>query len=231
MSLALRFGLPRSPARPAEPAARRMAHPTALGRGPGRRFLATRRALVAATVTGAPTAASAVVGTLLSGRVAWPRRRWLLVAALAALVGLVAVGRAIADLGPAAPPTAGQPPASAAASMSGGWPPPSPGVAVVDPLDIGAKLALVGFLLYLALRLLGRLVAPAGVRGGPIVVLASRPLGPKAALHLVAVGERRILVGESPAGIVGLTELTADELEIGVAGLGELETGSGEAGR
>jgi hypothetical protein len=198
-----------------------MAHPAARGRGPGRRFLAARRGLVAAT------AASAIWG-LVGPRAGWPRRRWLAVTGLAAVVGLLAVGRALADLGPAATLAPNQS-AGPLAESTGGWPPPSPGVAVVDPLDIGAKLALVGFLLYLALQLLGRLVAPAGVRGGPIVVLASRPLGPKAALHLVAVGERRILVGESPAGIVGLTELTADELEIGGAGLGELETEGREA--
>lgn len=137
----------------------------------------------------------------------------LALVALGSLVVLVGLGGRIAEI-PSAAVAPAPTPISLEAGAEGSWPPPPTTSFAVDPLDLGAKLALVGLLLYLALRLLRRFVAPAALRDGPIVVLASRPLGPKAALHLVAIGERRLLVGESPAGLVGLTELAAEELDL-----------------
>lgn len=198
MSLAVRFRLPAPPAR-------RMAHP------------APRLGLPS---LGMPSLAGP------SGRVQRP------VVAAAILVGilLLALGGRAAGLVPmpdrAATTTPTGPAATANEAVVGGWPPAPPPTVALDPFDLGAKLALVGLLLYLALRLLRRFVGPAALGGGPIVVLASRPLGPKSALHLVALGERRLLVGESPAGLVGLTELTAEELAlddletVAAAGLG-----------
>ncbi len=159
------------------------------------------------------------VGTGPTGRAARPSwlRSGTVAAALLVVVALVVILGRGAGLVPSGEATSsGGATGAAVATADGahGWPPPPPAGVVLDPLDLGAKLALVGLLLYVALQLLRRFVAPAALRGGPIVVLATRSLGPKSALHLVAIGERRLLVGESPAGLVGLTELTAEELEL-----------------
>ncbi|HWP63667.1 MAG TPA: flagellar biosynthetic protein FliO [Candidatus Binatia bacterium] len=198
MSLAVRFRLPVSPAR-------RMAHPA---QRLGLPFLGM------ASLAGP------------AGRVRRP-----VVLAAATLVGilLLALGGRAAGLVPTpdrAATTAPTGAATAGEAVVGGWPPAPPATVALDPFDLGAKLALVGLLLYLALRLLRRFVGPAALGGGPIVVLASRPLGPKSALHLVALGERRLLVGESPAGLVGLTELSAEELA-----LDDIETVAAAAAR
>jgi hypothetical protein len=57
-------------------------------------------------------------------------------------------------------------------------------------------------------------------RGGRLEVLESRALAPKASLHLVAIGDRRLVVGLTPSGMVSLAELDAAELdtdEVGAA--------------
>ena len=50
---------------------------------------------------------------------------------------------------------------------------------------------------------------------GTLSVLESRALGSKTQLHLVAVGDRRIVIGQSPSGLVALGELDAAELPAG----------------
>lgn len=243
MSLAVRSGLVRSapPGRPA-PASRgsgRSAEGMA-GAGDRSRAAPAARWMAHPTIVAGP--AELVRGLVLRSVGAVPRGVWLGAAVLAIAVGFVVVDAHRPRLDPSTAAEVGRPersvlgplgPADGTAADSpaaSGWPPPGTAVVDVDAVDLGAKLVLVGLLLYLALRLMRRFVAPTGVRSGPIVVLASRPLGPKTALHLVALGDRRLLVGESPAGLVGLTELAADELADGL-GLVALEADGREAVR
>ena len=61
-------------------------------------------------------------------------------------------------------------------------------------------------------------------------VLESRTLASKASLHLVAVGDRRLVVGLTPSGMVALAELDAAELEdarTAESPAGEPEAGAG----
>jgi flagellar biogenesis protein FliO len=82
-----------------------------------------------------------------------------------------------------------------------------------DLFDLGAKTLLVLVLLFATLRVLRRVQGAGPAKGtGQLTVLESRPLGPKTQLHLVAVGDRRIVIGQSPSGLVALGELDAAEL-------------------
>jgi flagellar biogenesis protein FliO len=82
-----------------------------------------------------------------------------------------------------------------------------------DLFDLGAKTALVLVLLFVTLRVMRRVQGTAPAKGsGTLSVLESRPLGAKTQLHLVAVGDRRLVIGQSPAGLVALGELDAAEL-------------------
>ena len=81
-----------------------------------------------------------------------------------------------------------------------------------DPLDLLSKAAIVVALLYVTLRVLRRLQGGTTRGAGRIQVLESRPLAAKASLHLVEVGDRRLVVGLTPAGMVSLAELGADDL-------------------
>jgi flagellar biogenesis protein FliO len=82
-----------------------------------------------------------------------------------------------------------------------------------DLLDLGAKTVLVVALLLVTLRILRRVQGAGPARGGgQLTVLESRPLGPKTQLHLVAVGDRRLVIGQSPSGLVALGDLDAAEL-------------------
>lgn len=81
-----------------------------------------------------------------------------------------------------------------------------------DPLDLATKALLVGALLYLTLRALRHLQSGPTSGGSRLALLESRTLGSKATLHLVGVGERRIIVGLTPAGMVAIAELDATEL-------------------
>ncbi len=84
-----------------------------------------------------------------------------------------------------------------------------------DLFDLGAKTALVLALLFVTLRVLRRVQGAGPTRGsGLLAVLESRSLGPKTQLHLVAVGDRRLVIGQSPAGLVALGELDAAELPV-----------------
>lgn len=211
-----------------------MAHPSPIGKGPAPARRVLGRLLAAASAAALPSVEPGRTGTAGVPRRA-PAARSVGLAALS-LAAIVLVGAGLGWL--AAPPHGAAPSAVVAPStaefdsvvVGGGWPPPATTAPGLDPLDLGAKIALVGLLLYLALRLLRRFVAPVAAGNGPIAVLATRPLGPKVALHLVAVGERRLLVGESPAGLVGLTELAADELSEPL-GSGDLEAATLEGVR
>ena len=83
----------------------------------------------------------------------------------------------------------------------------------LDWPDLIAKGTIVLALLFITLRVLGRVGGAAPKRGGRLEVLESRSLAPKASLHLVAIGDRRLVVGLTPSGMVSLAELDAAELE------------------
>jgi len=101
------------------------------------------------------------------------------------------------------------------------------GATGLDPLDLIGKGVIVAALLYLTLRVLRWLQAGPALGAHQLEVLETRPLGPKASLHLVAVGERRLVVGLTPGGIVGIAELDAAEL---AAPAGGRDDGRDDAG-
>jgi flagellar biogenesis protein FliO len=78
-------------------------------------------------------------------------------------------------------------------------------------LDLAWKLALVLGLAVLALRALRWLSTPTASRG-PLTLLARVPTGPQQALLLVGLGERLLLIGQSPQQLSLLCELTSGEL-------------------
>jgi len=147
-------------------------------------------------------------------RSAWTRRtgstrRIAMIACIAALAGVALIGTlhpasAAGGAGPAASASAAAPAATSAFGLTDSginWP------------DLAVKGTIVLALLFITLRVLGRTGAGAPKRGGRLEVLESRPLAPKASLHLVAVGDRRLVVGLTPNGMVALAELDAAELE------------------
>jgi flagellar biogenesis protein FliO len=83
----------------------------------------------------------------------------------------------------------------------------------IDWLGLITKGTIVLALLFITLRVLGRSSTGVKKRGGRLEVLESKTLAPKASLHLVAVGDRRLVVGLTPSGMVSLAELDAGELE------------------
>jgi flagellar biosynthetic protein FliO len=83
----------------------------------------------------------------------------------------------------------------------------------INWIDLITKGTIVLGLLFITLRVLGRFGGGTLKRGGKMQVLESRTLAPKASLHLVAIGERRLVVGLTPSGMVSLAELDASELE------------------
>ena len=103
-----------------------------------------------------------------------------------------------------------------------------PGVA-----DLVGKGILVLALLLITLRLLRHFSTAAGPATARLVVLESRPLAQRATLHLVAIGERRLVIGLTPSGLVSLADLTVDELpdEISVLEAGQTPDATELAGR
>jgi flagellar biogenesis protein FliO len=83
----------------------------------------------------------------------------------------------------------------------------------IDWLGLITKGTVVLALLFITLRLLGRTSGDVKKRPGRLEVLESKTLAPKASLHLVAIGDRRLVVGLTPSGMVSLAELDAGELE------------------
>jgi flagellar biosynthetic protein FliO len=144
-----------------------------------------------------------------STRRAGSTRRIATIACIAAIAGVALIGTlhpatAAGGAGPAASAPAASPSATSAFSLTDSginWP------------DLIVKGTIVLVLLFITLRVLGRTGAGAPKRGGRLEVLESRPLAPKASLHLVAIGDRRLVVGLTPSGMVALAELDAAELE------------------
>jgi flagellar biogenesis protein FliO len=131
---------------------------------------------------------------------AWSHRIGRLV--LIALGGLALLGGLIRPAAPA--PVAGMPDGAAYGLIA----PP-------DLLDLAVKLVIVFGLLFLFLRVMRR-YAPghvSGSRNGTLLQLVeSRALPGRSALHLVRVGERAIVVGQSQHGLVQLAEIPLEAL-------------------
>ena len=85
----------------------------------------------------------------------------------------------------------------------------------IDVVDLLVKGLLVIVLLFVTLRVLRRFQTGGTPAGARIRVLESRTIGPKATLHLVAIGDRQLVVGLTPGRLVTLAELSAVELDIG----------------
>ena len=98
------------------------------------------------------------------------------------------------------------------------------GTDLPDVADLVGKGILVLALLLITLRLLRHFSTATGPATARLVVLESRPLAQRATLHLVAIGERRLVIGLTPSGLVSLADLTVDELpdEISVLEVGRM---------
>jgi flagellar biosynthetic protein FliO len=134
----------------------------------------------------------------------------LIVAAIGALHPLPVAGSQRATSGAASVATTQPLAASAEVGTVWGTSDPMGGLNVVD---LATKGTVVLVLLFITLRVLGKMQATAPRKSGRLKVLESRVLAPKASLHLVAVGDRRLVVGLTPNGMVSLAELDAGELE------------------
>jgi len=124
--------------------------------------------------------------------------------------------------GSAAPSTHAALPGAAAAPVAPSAPAANTPTLADDPafqgpnlLDLGAKTLLVVALLFITLRVMRRVQGGSAAKPGELLaILETRALGPKTQLHLVAVGDRRLVIGQSPAGLVALGELDAAELPV-----------------
>jgi flagellar biosynthetic protein FliO len=87
------------------------------------------------------------------------------------------------------------------------------GLGALDLVDLATKCLIVLALLFVTLRVLARMQTTGTRRAGRLQVLESRSLAAKASVHLVAVGDRRLVVGLTPNGMTSLAELKAEELE------------------
>jgi len=139
-------------------------------------------------------------------------RRVAVIAAVAGLAFVAAVGvlhpQPVA--GGAQPAVSAAPAGDLATTVGSVWDSGSGGF---DWVGLLAKCLIVLVLLFITLRVLNRMQSNAPRKGGRLQVLESRPLAAKASLHLVAVGDRRLVVGLTPNGMVSLAELDAGELE------------------
>jgi flagellar biogenesis protein FliO len=201
---------------------------------PAARTVDAARRRLPAPVAGAIAAETAEL-TRYARRLVPNKRMGLLVGL--ALIALVALGGVAGAAEPKAPASrsaleafsATPAPASSAASADTMAIAPSaapaqstPAAIADDPafkgpdlFDLGAKTLLVVALLFVTLRVLRRVQGAGPAKGsGTLSVLESRPLGPKTQLHLVAIGDRRLVIGQSPAGLVALGELDAAELPV-----------------
>jgi flagellar biosynthetic protein FliO len=142
-------------------------------------------------------------------------RRIAAIAGIAALAGVALIG----TMHPLVA-SGGQPAATgaltAATGVGSAWGTGDAG-AGINWLDLVPKALIVLVLLFITLRVLGKVGGGTAKRGGRMQVLESRTLAPKASLHLVAIGERRLVVGLTPSGMVSLAELDASELETDAA--------------
>jgi flagellar protein FliO/FliZ len=177
------------------------------------------------------------------------RRRPQLVA-VGAIAVLVTVGTRIAAMAPAGPSSSAASNGDASAlSLFGGPTGSQSGAAAglplgsaagsLDIVDLVVKGLLVIVLLYITLRVLRRFQTGGASAGSRIRVLESRTIGPKATIHLVAIGDRQLVVGLTPGRLVTLAELSPDEiddatgedLDIALEGVGEPAGGSSTARR
>jgi flagellar biogenesis protein FliO len=79
-------------------------------------------------------------------------------------------------------------------------------------LDLSWKLLLVLGLAVLAMRALRWLSNPPTRSDSALKLLVRLPIGPQQSLLLVAVGKKRILIGQSPQQVVLLSELALEDL-------------------
>jgi len=87
----------------------------------------------------------------------------------------------------------------------------------IDPID------LVIVLLFVTLRVLRKVQGGSVPADARIRVIESRTLGAKTQLHLVAIGDRQVLIGATPGRLVTLAELAADESFAGTLGIAQAE--------
>jgi flagellar protein FliO/FliZ len=182
---------------------------------------------------GAPPAglAGPVVGRIVArGMLLLPvglRRRPKLVA-VAVIAVLITIGGRIAAMAPAgAAGSAGSTGDASALSLFDGPTAAQGGTAAslplgsaagsIDIVDLVVKGLLVIVLLYITLRVLRRFQTGGASVGSRIRVLESRTIGPKATIHLVAIGDRQLVVGLTPGRLVTLAELSADEIDGAIA--------------
>jgi flagellar biogenesis protein FliO len=176
---------------------------------------------------GRPDTSSRLTAWRVDVRRAGSGRRIAAIACIAGLAGVALIGamHPIAASG-------GQPAATdalAATGVGSAWGTGDAG-AGINWLDLIPKAGLVLILLFITLRVLGKVGGGTAKRGGRMQVLESRTLAPKASLHLVAIGERRLVVGLTPSGMVSLAELDASELETEDALASESVADRGAAG-
>ena len=163
------------------------------------------------TVTGSPAASNDPVTGPEGLRRPGTGRRIATIACLAGLAGVAAIGllHPLAVAGGVQPSATDALAASGVGSVWGS----SDTTGGLNWIDLITKGTIVLALLFITLRVLGRMGTGAQKRSGRLEVLESRPLAPKASLHLVAIGDRRLVVGLTPSGMVSLAELDATELE------------------
>ncbi len=154
--------------------------------------------------SGRSAAADGFMARLLGAAGASSGRRIATIACIAALVGVALIGTVPSLAGGA------QPGATGASASSSAWSSGDP--TGLNWPDLVTKGLIVLVLLFITLRVLGKVGNGTTKRGGRLEVLESRTLAPKASLHLVAIGDRRLVVGLTPSGMVSLAELDATEL-------------------
>jgi flagellar biogenesis protein FliO len=139
-------------------------------------------------------------------------RRAGIIAGIAMLAVVAGIGAATTFAASGAHPAAAGSAVTAATTVGSAWDTGSG--SDINPIDIVAKAGVVVILLFITLRVLGRMQSGSTKREGRrMTVLESRVLAPKASLHLVAVGGRRLVIGLTPSGMVSLAELDASELK------------------
>jgi len=79
-------------------------------------------------------------------------------------------------------------------------------------LSLGAILVILLILSWIVRRLLNTRIEQANVTSS-IKVLEKRYLNPKAVIYVVAIGNKNIIVGESPQGLVNLGEIRGEMTE------------------
>ena len=182
-----------------------------------RRPMARRRGLPVAelgTVSGACPDGPAAAVTAPRRLAAWASPARIGMAAVATVLAAITIVGALSPSpvagGAGSSATAsGMGTSTAASTVGAAW----GGSGGLDILDLVTKGGLVLILLFVTLRVLGRMQATGPRRSGRLNVLESRSLASKASLHLVAIGDRRLVVGLTPNGMVALAELDAAELE------------------